>query len=108
MKGNVVTPTWSDPITIEAYQPGNEAYEGAATRLTINVNPEQLIVAAKDVSMVYGSPVPALKYYPITIAVSDGFVFTQRSTRPVYHRDLPLRGWHLPHHHQPGHSRYGI
>ena len=74
VKGDVVTPTWGGGLTIEAYQPGNETYEGAATRLSVNVNPEQLIVAAKNESMVYGSPVPALEYYPITIAVNDGFV----------------------------------
>ncbi|MGB6689426.1 MAG: SBBP repeat-containing protein [Terracidiphilus sp.] len=74
MNGNIVTPTWSGGVTIEAYQPGNETYEGAATPLSINVNPERLTVAAEDASMVYGSAVPALNYFPITVQVNDGYV----------------------------------
>ena len=77
MKGNIVTPTWITSgllsVVIEAYQPGNGAYHGAAARISMSVKPVKLIVAAENASMAYGSAVPALKYYPITSYFSDGF-----------------------------------
>jgi hypothetical protein len=74
MKGNVLKPTWAGEVTIEAYQPGNSVYDGTATRVSVGVNPENLIVVAKNASMTYGRAVPALSYYPITIRVNDGWV----------------------------------
>jgi hypothetical protein len=74
LSGTVLTPTWAGIVTIEAYQAGNETYDAAAGRVNVNVNPERLIVAAENATMTYGGAVPALTYYPISIAVNDGWV----------------------------------
>ena len=81
VSGNTLTITGAGSVTLQGSQGGNSNYTAATpVSVTFTVNPAALTVAANNVSVAYGDPIPTLTGTLTGVVAGDGITASYTTT----------------------------